>query len=1335
MSTMPPRRRQILNFIRSHAATEGQPPSLAEIATACGLKTRSAAQKHVKALEASGELEVTPGKARSARPKQRKAGSPGAAPLFEVSIHDIVDLDDGDLRELVARLCIAGLAEAGLPPTPVTWGGDQRAPDGGIDVRVQLPMGTPPTTRFPRAATGFQVKATRMGPGEIQREMCPNGLLRPSIQDLIRAKGSYIIATSDSAADGEYRKRVAAMKAAVTMGTDHAQAEFDYYDARRLADWTNQHPGVVAWVRSRLGRPLQGWQPYGQWADTRDGKPHPFLPDGKNRLADPHELERKFTLAEGLAHVRNVLRAGGRSVRLTGLSGVGKTRFAQALFEADAAPDPLPADLAVYTDTSHSPNPPPLAVLDELLASGRRAILVVDNCASQLHNQLTSRCKTSSLVSLLTIEYDIREDLPNETNVFHLETGSPDLIESVIGQQFPRISQVNVATIAKFADGNSRVAIALANTMDRNESLAGLSDRELFDRLFWLGKEVQHELMVAAQVCALVYSFDGEELDGELAQLAKLTDESVTALYRHVANLENRGLAQRRGVWRAVLPHAVANTLAARALDSIPYSLIERHLVQWHDRLLRSFSRRLGYLHDSPKAVTIVRKWLSAGELLGDIAGLTPLLVDVLVNVASVAPEATLEAIERAVQGSDGAKVLSPDNTARAGLVRLIRLIAYEPKFFERCIEVLIAFALAEAPDNQVDATRDVIASLFSLYLSGTHATAEQRVSWVRGALESPNHEIESIGRKCLNAALECHHFSSHYGFEFGARPRDYGLYLRGLEAQDWFASFISLAADVGQGATQVASSVRDLLAEHFRSLWTIAGVTDAIEAAAIPLLNAGWERGWLAIRQTIQFEGKELPSANRARLRSLEERAKPKTLVGHVKAIVLNGYSSGVDFADGESASTGFERAEQLASELGKQVAGDPSALAEVLPLVVSNVQGRLWMFGEGLASGTDSVDTCWSALILAFEAIPEERRGVQVLRGFLSGVFHRERAIFERLLDAAMERSSLIKWVPVLQLSAPLDDHGCARLLTSMDNPNVPAWVFQHLSLGRATEKLSDDTLAQLLQRLSIKPDGLEVALDVLSMHIFNNPNPIGTRVRHLARSLLASVPLTRHNQRMDHALGRLIMYFLKGSDGEAVARDLLTTVRNGLDNYSLYRFDLTETLAALFNTHPKVALDILVSDDPDEGSAYFRRRALAGGVRSSALSSVPIETLISWCMEGGPERWSSVAPLLPAFASGEDGARLKWSENVLTLLVRAPKPINVAESLVALIEPMSWSGSRAEAIKQRLPLLDDLAHVLGPEHAAQVTLWRSQITKTIDREARRELEEHRARDERFE
>ncbi|MFC5741551.1 hypothetical protein [Dyella tabacisoli] len=1335
MNTASARRRQILNFIRSRVVTEGQPPTLEEIAAACGLASRSAAQKHVRALQASGELEVTPGKARSARPKQRRTSPAGAAPLFEVSVQDVVSLSDGDLRELVARLCIAGLAEVDLPPTPVTWGGDQRAPDGGIDVRVQLPAGTKRPARFPRAAIGFQVKATKMGDGEIRREMCPNGLLRPSIQEFIRAEGSYIIATSDSVADEEYKKRVAAMRAAIASEVSHEQAEVDYYDARRLADWTNQHPGVVAWARTRLGRPLQGWQPHGQWAGTRGGKPQPFVPDEKQRLTDPHQPERKFPLAEGLVHVRQVLRTGGSSVRLTGLSGVGKTRFAQALFEAEAASDPLSGELAVYTDTSHSPNPAPLAVLDELLASRRQAILVVDNCASQLHNQLTARCRASNRVSLLTIEYDIREDLPNETNVFHLATGSSELIEKVIEQQFPYISQVNVATITRFADGNSRVAIALANTMERNDSLSGLNDRELFERLFWLGKEVQHELMIAAEACALVYSFDGEDLDGELAQLAALTEESVTVLYRRVADLEHRGLAQRRGVWRAVLPHAVANTLASQALDSIPYALIARHLVHGQERLLKSFSRRLGYLGTSKTAITIVSKWLSAGELLGDFARLTPLLVEVLVNVAPVAPEGTLEAIERAIRGPDAAMVLAPDNAARTRIVGLVRSIAYEAAHFDRCVDVLMAFALVEAPDNGTNSTRDVIASLFLLYLSGTHASTEQRESWIKAALNSSNSDVQSIGRLCLSKALECDHFYSHYGFEFGARTRDYGWSPGAREAQAWFETFIALAADEEQRDINVANATSDLLARHFRSLWTIAGMVDALEKAAIPLLEAGWEKGWLAIRQTMQFDAAGFPSEIKARLQDLEERAKPKTLVGRVKAIVLNGYAAGLDFSDGENTSIGYERAERAARDLGELVAVDSDVFATVLPLVVSNDQGRQWMFGSGLAVGAKSIDACWAALIGAFEAAPEEQRNVQVLRGFMAGVFEKDRASFDRLMDAAMHRASLAKWAPVLQLSAPLDGAGCARLLASMDNPNVPAWVFQYLSLGRATQELADGVIALLLQRLSIKPDGMEIAIDVLSMHVFDNPGPMGPRITEVARTFLASVPLSRRNQRLDHALKCLVEVFLKGAEGEAAAIELLVAVRKGLESYTLSKYDLTEMLAALFKVQPRAALEILVGDETDEGDAHTRRHAVAGGVRSSALARVPQDALLEWCREGGPKRWAHVAPLLPAFAPKTDEGGIQWSEAVLALLNQAPQPVEVAASLVDLIEPMSWSGSRAEVIKQRLPLLDELASVLGPIHTEQLATWRSKINRTIEREMRRELDEHRASNERFE
>ncbi|UKE47063.1 LexA family protein [Xanthomonas cerealis] len=1328
------RSREVLAFIHSRIDAEGRPPTLEEIANACGFKSRSAVQKHVRSLEASGELQVTPGRARSARPKRAKEQAAGAATFFEVIPRDINDLTDTDLRALVARLCMAGLADAGLPPTSVIWGGDQRAPDGGIDVRVQAQPSQDLAAPLDRGALGIQVKATRMGSEEIQREMCPGGVLRPSIRDLISARGAYIIVASDLVADEEYRRRVAAMKAAAASVPRASEAMFDYYDARRLADWSNQYPGVVAWVRSRLGRPLQGWQAFGSWASPA-GDATAFFADEKLRVSDPLDRERKLSLVEGLGQVRRTLRSGGHSVRLTGLSGVGKTRFAQALFEESALQEALPEEFAVYTDTAHSPTPSPLAVLDELLVARRRAILIVDNCGPQLHNQLSARCKTSNRVSLLTIEYDIREELASETDVFHLEAGSDDLIENVIAQRFPHISQVNQHTIARFSDGNSRVAIALAHTMERHDSLAGLNDDELFDRLFWLGKEFNHELRVAAEACSLVYSFDVEDVEGELAQLASLADLKPLALFRHVSDLEQRGLAQRRSRWRAILPHAVANRLAARALTSIPMRLIEQCLIGGPERLLKSFSRRLGYLHKSPNALAFVRGWLAPDGLLGDLSDLSPLHLDVLENIAPVDPAATLDAIQRAVDGTHGERLLESSSFTRSKLVEIVRLIAFDPALFDACVKLLVRFALAEPKERRSNSTRTVINSLFQIYLSGTHASTEQRAAWVSALIGSEDDDIRAMGIDALSAALECHHLSSHYPFDFGARVRDYGAYPRSIDARRWIETFIVIAVDTATSGGPMAEVARNELALKFRSLWTLAGALEPLEAATTALLPGGWERGWLAMRQTLRFDGKKgMHSDSYARLVRLEGLARPATLVGRVKAIVLSSHSAGVDYSDGESASKGYERADKLASELGELVAIDEETFAQVMPLVVANVQGRQWHFGEGLAAGTPSPEATWAALVAAFESTPVGERSVQVLRGFLHATCERDRGLFNRFLDESMTRSSLIEWVPVLQISAELDDRGCDRMLASMTNPSVPAWVFRYLSFGSVTELVPESRLAEMLERLSIKPSGLEVAIDILHMHIYGEKKPIGPQLTTCARTLIANVPLTRHDHNLDYALGRLIERFLVGADAQEAAHQILDRIQEAIDDYTISRHDFTETLKALFGVQPVLALDVLIGEEVDRAKGHARRNSLAGGRRSSALLAVPEDALLEWC-RAETKRWAQVAPLVPAFEAQSPDAEMQWSGLVKALLSNAPDPVAVAETLIDALIPMSWSGSRADIIRQRLPLLDQLSQLLGPGHDGQVAEWKQNITDLMDREARRELEEHRSRDERFE
>lgn len=82
MSSLSPRRAAVLSFIRDRVAGHGQPPTLAEIAAACGLATRGAARKHVLALTEAGLIEVTAGQARGIRP----AGMRARADLLRVPL-------------------------------------------------------------------------------------------------------------------------------------------------------------------------------------------------------------------------------------------------------------------------------------------------------------------------------------------------------------------------------------------------------------------------------------------------------------------------------------------------------------------------------------------------------------------------------------------------------------------------------------------------------------------------------------------------------------------------------------------------------------------------------------------------------------------------------------------------------------------------------------------------------------------------------------------------------------------------------------------------------------------------------------------------------------------------------------------------------------------------------------------------------------------------------------------------------------------------------------------------------------------------------------------------
>jgi hypothetical protein len=289
--------------------------------------------------------------------------------------------------------------------------------------------------------------------------------------------------------------------------------------------------------------------------------------------------------------MRAALGKPGQVSRLVGLSGTGKTRLVQALFEpVEGTGSPLERGRLLYTDLGHSPDPSAREMLLRLGEAGQRAMVIVDNCNPNAHRTLTEVARQfPAHLSLLTVEYDVAdEDSPEATDVFELAPSSGPVLESILARLAPHLDSSDRIRIVEFAGGNARIALALAGTVAAGETLGTLNDGELFRRLFRQGQADDEGLLRAAEACSLVYSFDGEDTQSDASELRI----SGRELFRHVSTLMRRDLVQSRSKWRAVLPPALANRLARSALQSIPRADIVDAFMS-SERLLVSFSRRL----------------------------------------------------------------------------------------------------------------------------------------------------------------------------------------------------------------------------------------------------------------------------------------------------------------------------------------------------------------------------------------------------------------------------------------------------------------------------------------------------------------------------------------------------------------------------------------------------------------------------------------------------------------------------------------------------------------------------------------------------------------------
>jgi len=1275
--------------------------------------------------------------------------------LLEITGDDIALLNDADFRALIGLLCEADYRTAGFPTKGITWGGHQDARDGGLDVVVRGETLPPQNSFVPRGLTGFQVKKPDMPRAEIFHEMKPQGVVREEIKALIHERGAYIIVSSSgSTTDTALRNRIKAMREAVASEDNHQDFHLDFFDRGRVATWLRTHPSLILWVRNKIGRQLTGWRLYENWAHAPGGVEEEFLLDDGLRLHDGvQSIEKWMSTKEGLQRLRSALSTSGTSVRLVGLSGVGKTRLVQAMFDERVGEQALNRSLAFYTDMSDSPNPDPRAFVEQLIADKTRGILIIDNCPPDLHRRLTQICSESqSTVSLLTVEYDVRDHLPEETSVFRLEATSEDVIEKLIRKRFLHIGQVDARTIANFSGGNARIAIVLSNTVQQGETLSGFHDEELFERLFRQRHGSNGNLLISAEVCSLVYSFEGTDANSEKSELkilAGLVGKSGSELYRDVNVLKERGLIQSRDVWRALLPHAIANRLAKRALEAIPKDTIaQTFLHNGSERLIKSFTRRLSYLHDCKIAIELVNEWLTDDGWIGkENCNFNAFGMEIFRNIAPVSPEKALEAIERATKGDEGRRFTSRENAHFYKFVIILRHLAYDPALFDRSINFMCRYALSEKPEENNNSTRDALRSLFYLYLSGTHASVEARATIIEKLVDSADQDQQELGVFLLEATLEAWHFGSSHEFGFGARPRDFG-YQPGThqEVTCWYSRFIGICTRLALSGSPIAKKSRMVLSNNLRGLWAKEGVPEILEnSARLIHEQQAWNEGWIAVRGIIRHDSKGFEKETLERLHGLEKLLKPKDLYERARTYALSNqhhsFDLADDFDDNEDVSFGWRQVEEAVRKIGIQVAQDNDVFKALLSELVSTYNPRLHIFGRGLADGCDDKQGVWLSLCAQLENTPSEKRQIGVFLGFLSSCAESDPAFYNSTLDKLISDDLLGEWFTSFQTTSIIDQRGVERLHEALDRGKVKIDTFQGLAWGRAHESISDDDLADLLRKIISKEEGVNVVIEILRMrfHGSTEESPVySMKLMAVARDVLSmylfSDELRAHNT-LDNQLAQIARTCLTGQKGtEAATKICHHLVKAFIDN-SISVFYYPELLNTLAYSQPVVFLNIFLGKNRIDD--YQRRRFFSDSFerRNNPIGQIPDNILICWCENDPKDRYPLVASVIQAFFESAETGELAWKPIMYSIFEKAPDLGVVLENVAIMIRPTFWSGSLADILQKRSVLFQTLAQHDNAEIRAWANGQHLIFQETIKSDREKEERFNREQNESFE
>lgn len=1231
--------------------------------------------------------------------------------MLDLKKDEIEGLSPAQAEELVAQLCVAEIEERGGSPQMVRHGSHTNAPDEGVDIEIDAGQCSHVGGFIPRPWTGIQVKSGKKKHEIVQALMNDEGLL-PRVQEIISGGGCFmVVSLGTDMTPTEVRRIEAKMRQAVSRPDDRNAVRL--LGKTEVTDWVNAHDSVNLWVRKELGRERYGWRKFGKWSINGGNVKDTLITDPGVRISFAPHPDRDFGIEAGITKLRDLVRNSNRSVRVLGHAGIGKTRIAQALFEDDSVPDALAQSKVVYGNCRMGLRPSPTEMLEDLLAKGREMFFVLDDCPPETHGVLSRMVRHEDCrVRLITIEYDVRDDAPEQTDVVRIQAWDTQAASELLMRRFPDIRPESSRHIAKLAKGNARLALALAEKAAKGENTAELSDRDFFDRLFVQRGGVDVDLRKGAEALSLVYSFVNDLGDGssDLSVLGGLVGQTAAQMYSHGQTLSEKQLAEDIGDRWAILPQAIANKLASDALSHIPL----KHIVDAFDPttvpdLFLSFAQRISHLHRNDRAIEVAKSWLSDGAILSNLDMPTSENAMVIRYAAALVPDLVLRKVEEWV--AKGRHVDADPVVAHRTAEALIE-ISPARHLFERCVRVLADLARQENEQRVFPVVHGYPFMLFSFRFRWIPVTIEQRFSIIRKHLESrvPADRRDGAGmlaQAFLNSSL------FHYFPEYGAGPHIQGdSPEKDMDEAGWCVRHLELISrPVPQFPARAAEPIKQVLVGVFGSLWGKEEVRGALLQAMEDLGTTGpWIDGWIAALQTRWLRPADDPASGVGHPlpASLVEKLRPTDPAARVYAGILSlppstRFNSDFWLAPKPGGTEEeMDLSARLALGLGRRTAGmSPADRRKILSGMIEEQNEHIYLFGRGVAQRHDDLISLWRELTGALDmATDEPIRFPDVFLGVIDEAKRRDADLARQILDDAVSHQKLRGVFVRLQQRVGLDSRAVERLEACLNDPATDITDYEIIAWAESFVDIPEETLVRLLRQIATRPRGSQVVVAGLASRFMTQPQlPVGSSVVRLGMQIVQqALEDSRDTWSMPGFVARSLCEVVEVCSAHEISQPDLPHVLKALvlEFRVLFgwREKASDVIRMLTKKIPHEALDIFLAH-PEDTSTAKQFLVTSRNYERSALDRVETDELVSWANLGDREaRLRLIARVIwPVEVFGDD-KELRLTPTATELIGLAQDPTEIALEFARSLSVMPARGDSETAISKRIAAFERIA-----------------------------------------